>query len=580
MSAAHGMPGAEEDACDLGAPYEAITNAGRSDPVASAELVLREGWSKRGWPLVTVGSAPPWEARTPRSFAYALHAFDMAEPLLRAYDRTREARFLDPVLGWAADWFARCGEPDGPGAEECPFAWYDMAVGMRAYRLAYAFRAGLASSALDSAGAKAMRDGLTAHFTWLSDDANVAFHSNHGYYQVAGQLAAGRRLEGFVPGARRARRQARRRLLRVVDAQFAPDGIHKEHSPDYHRMVLETLRGLLRAGLDENGVLARRADGIEEALAWFVAPNGHIVNFGDSDDRDLSMEPKKAAERWRHPAMQWAVSGGRAGQRPEGTARVFPEGGYYVARAPSATAPHDPARDSYLAMTACFHSRTHKQADDLSFVWYEDGQPILIDAGRYGYIDRLPPGDPRRTDGYWYGDPMRRYVESTRAHNAITVDGRNTPRQGVTPYGSAIEGARLLDDGTHEVTASIPLHGGRWRRRLAWSPGRQLVVKDTVEGMPDGAAVAQWFQLAEGLVPEADSSGGLIAALDGGLLHAAFLGGVLRAESHGVVTPDIRGWWSPTEQVTHPVWTITGQFSHRQTDALTVFDWVCGREGS
>ena len=31
----------------------------------------------------------------------------------------------------------------------------------------------------------------------------------------------------------------------------------------------------------------------------------------------------------------------------------------------------DPAADSYLAITAGFHSRVHKQVDDLSFVWSE-----------------------------------------------------------------------------------------------------------------------------------------------------------------------------------------------------------------
>ena len=55
---------------------------------------------------------------------------------------------------------------------------------------------------------------------------------------------------------------------------------------------------------------------------------------------------------------------------------------------------------SYLAQQAGFHSRTHKQADDLSFIWYDRGTEILIDAGRYGYLGRTETGSDLWNQGF------------------------------------------------------------------------------------------------------------------------------------------------------------------------------------
>jgi len=74
-------------------------------------------------------------------------------------------------------------------------------------------------------------------------------------------------------------------------------------------------------------------------------------------------------------------------------------------------------------LAAGFHSATHKQADDLTFVWHESGRPFIVDAGRYGY---------------YYDEPGRRYCESTRAHNTVEIDGRSTSMRPSDAFGSAL----------------------------------------------------------------------------------------------------------------------------------------------
>ena len=134
---------------------------------------------------------------------------------------------------------------------------------------------------------------------------------------------------------------------------------------------------------------------------------------------------------------------------------------------------------SYLAQQAGFHSRTHKQADDLSFIWYDRGTEILIDAGRYGYLGKTEPGSDLWNKGFWYSDPKRIYVESTRSHNTVEIDGMSFNRKDSPPYGSAIQRWGETEDGllfveTHATQFETIGH----TRLLVFDPGNWLLVYD------------------------------------------------------------------------------------------------------
>ncbi len=282
-----------------------------------------------------------------------------------------------------------------------------------------------------------MLDAIFCHRDDLADDRKIAFHSNHGFYQVVGQLAMASRFFE-LPRMMLAKQQALVRLEHMINLQFTKEGIHKEHSPDYHRMVSETLCKVLDLGLINDSELLSFAIKIEANLAWFVKPNGYLTNFGDTDHRQM-IRGTASALRWRSFAMQFVVSGGDIGIPPDSSMAVFPESGYFIVRSHWLNNSNFFSHCSYLAQTLCFHSRTHKHADDLSFIWYDRGHEILVDAGRYGYLEKTKAGSDLWKLGYWYADPNRMYVEDTRAHNAVEIDGISNPRHKVKPYGSALQ---------------------------------------------------------------------------------------------------------------------------------------------
>lgn len=539
--------------------YEKISNLDHRRASESAIAILSTGWERRNYPLVDLSKDIPWNVLDDRfrSWNFHVQCWDMLDALLSAHSEGGDEKFLHPSIGLAIDWIERHIEQP---QDISPFAWYDMAVGLRSYRLAYILNAADNVGALTPEQRERLWRALDAHRAYLADDANIRFHNNHGLYQVAGQLAMARRFANVSEAMAQAKSQATERLRRMVSAQFAPDGIHLEHSPDYHRMVCDTLRGIVDAGLVEDESIIAFVDKIEESLSWFVLPDQHIANFGDSDYRLVRRKPAEAERKWRTPAMRFMASGGKVGALPDADMAVFREGGYVVVRH-SGEQTDDLARASYLAQQAGFHSRTHKHADHLSFIWSDRGANLLVDAGRYGYIGKVAQGSELWKDGHWYEDPNRIYCESTRAHNTLEFDGRNHARKGVKPYGSAVRRCVRTEHPLFAVETEVKHYGSiRHARVLILRPGRWLIVYDWFhDNASEPHKVRQWFHLAPSLAAHADSEGYLVPLLtsDQPLRVTSLLDGPVASRLYlAEADPVMQGWWSGKERDIVPAYAF------------------------
>jgi hypothetical protein len=395
-----------------------------------------------------------------------------------------------------------------------------------------------------------------------------AAHSNHGFYTAVGQVAMARRLEP-LPGMQVLAEQGRHRLDLVARTQFAADGGHREHSPDYHRMVLDSFCAAVADGLvaqPEVVDLLRRA---QDVTGWFIRPDGTLVQIGDSPQRRMNHGPPAT----RSPHSAFLASRGREGEPDDRTLLLLPESGYGVVRSPQPVGRDDHARASYLTLMAGFHSRTHKHADDLSITWFDGGQEILLDAGRFGYLDLLPKDSPQRLQGFFYSRPERQYVESTRAHCTVEVDGVDHDRRTRAPYGSALLGGS--QDGDRYWLAGEVDHGHwRHRRRLVLSPGRWLWTRDEVSAADNREHdFAVWWQLAAPWEPEgtSDTSVGFRSAVDGAPLWLqSFDGAAIDGPVSGQQEP-LRGWRSVADRALVPCWSVALRARARAHVFDTVF---------
>ncbi len=513
-----------------GGPYERLYVVPR-DARAQVEGMIRQGRALYEGATIELAGEVAWssDGGQGRSALFHKQAWNPLDLLFCVYDEGRDPRHGRILLHVADHWCRTFPEidvdeflRDAGWAEN--FVWYDMAAGLRAYRLAYLADL-LMREASGDGGAEALvadagaRDAMAArlvesyqrHRAYLMDDANFR-RNNHGLYQAFGQIASGTRLGAWgVAGAAEMREQGLARLGALVDLQFASDGIHKEHSPGYQRAVAKILTNVVRE-IDVEGLdLRPLLDRVDESLEWLRTPGGARVNFGDTLELTTSApaaepEPGTVEARTFAEGGYWVVRG--RPERPDDAPGAAPEAG---SEAGSEAGPGEARRFDYLALASAFHSRTHKHADDGTFVWHERGRPMLIDGGRHSYDGRQEMGSDLWRDGYWYAAPERVHVERSRAHNTVEIDGRNHPRRGVRPYGSGLVGSGTVDLGAMGRVFHVACEARSLRahvdpvtqarkpidhfRILAAVLGRWVVCIDVARGRAPSQA-RQWFNTA------------------------------------------------------------------------------------
>lgn len=458
---------------------------------------------------------PPidWNAHN-RSFSYHLHAWDAIADLLIRHSVRGGDDYFEACLAHARAWLEEFQAPligkdseaelDALVSPHMPVAWYDMAVGLRVFRIAYILDV-ISRHDRYAADVSLFSEGLAFHLKLLRRDHFFREHSNHGLYQALGQMAAARRFPEF-PEIDIDKKIGQERLSRLLSNHFSIEGPHKEHSPGYHYMLMGSLINARRSGLladDENAALLSR---IEDAFQWMVRPDFGLASTGDSDPRIL-LRGEIIADLYSNGPLQYIISGASMGSAPPAGVKPYLDAGYAFARMYAPGVEPEFGNASYLAQMAAFHSRVHKHADHLTFIWFDRGRDILIDPGRYAYAGRTEAGSDLFNQGFWYADPKRIYVESTRAHNCVEIDDRSYPRRNVKPWGSALryageqDGLAVTDcDVVHERTI-------RHRRVLVMGPGHFLLVLDWLNDRTGDHDYRQWFQFAPDWVVEGAAGG-------------------------------------------------------------------------
>jgi hypothetical protein len=213
-------------------------------------------------------------------------------------------------------------------------------------------------------------------------------------------------------------------------------------------------------------------------------PNRRIPMIGDTSVRIIHHEPFDTSS---NDALRFVATGGESGSPPKNRLQAYPISGYVVMRDRWPEGPDDFADCSYLMQIAAFESYAHKHADDFSFVWYDRRMELVADSGRYGYLGQTEPNSELARQGFMYSDPNRVYVETTRAHNTVEIDGLSHPRRNVDPYGSGLiawgeQGELMWSECCARFHDTV-----EHRRLLVFRPGHWLVVVDAlqdVEGEP------------------------------------------------------------------------------------------------
>ena len=272
---------------------------------------------------------------------------------------------------------------------------------------------------------------------------------------------------------------AHKELEREIEHHVYSDGSVHEGSLNYHRFAIEifvscVVQANARGKAYSDAFLERLEKSIE-FLAMIRRPDGTVPQVGDAadirlqdlDTRNILKDPTHVlatgAISFRNaslqsgyrefPAYSYWLSGERGRKAfyslnpdSKSISKSFPDGGYHIVRQ---------GRIWILMRCGALGLRGvsgHGHYDQLSIEVFVDGCPLIIDPGWYKY-----EADPDRYA--WF--------KSTKAHNTVTVDGRNQlafesfsypppkrPVPRITKW--EVESEMMIVRGKHELYSDLP----------------------------------------------------------------------------------------------------------------------------
>ena len=350
--------------------------------------------------------------------------FLFAYPLVRAYALSGDNRYAEGFWNAVEDWARNNSPMAGPMwicGQECSLRIVVWSFGLHGF---------LHSPATTAARVGLLTSMIAAHAWRTVQTLGYARsqRSNHLLSEAVGLWTAGRLYPELKQSAEW--RELSARLLReAVRDQLRPNGISKQHSFNYQRMVLHLLLWTLRlaeihdVGLDP--AIRRLTEGAFDFMRGFVDPvSGRAPNYG-SNDGSLVLPLAGCEYGDFRPLLQLGAEILKRPILPPGAwdeATLWLCGPRSVAetseKAPSIAASNDYHRlgneHSWALVRAGRYHRRPFQADQLHVdVWWR-GLNLARDPGTYMYN-----GEPPWDNG----------LSGTAVHNTVTVDGQDQMRR-------------------------------------------------------------------------------------------------------------------------------------------------------
>ena len=333
---------------------------------------------------------PDWRQRyVSHLWSYNLHYFDYGVDLALAYLQTRRTEFLRRLEELVVDWIVGTQDRSGDG-------WQPYAISVRIPNWIQVLA--LVGHDLRAEVRDAMVGSIYAQATALERRLEFHIQANHllrNYCALAwsGLFLRGRRADRW-------RRRAVQAYWRELSRQVLPDGGHFERSPMYHALVLaDSLRllDLCRAtGAPVPPSAPDAARRMLRAQSVLSREDGSLHLFNDSAN---GIAPRRAE--------LFALASQALGEAVED---VFPA--HFVLSHTGYFAWKDDATRSKLVVDCGEPGPSfqpgHAHCGVLSYELDIDGFPVVVDSGVRGYD----------------GDLLRDYVRSTRAHNTVSIGGR------------------------------------------------------------------------------------------------------------------------------------------------------------
>lgn len=244
----------------------------------------------------------------------------------------------------------------------------------------------------------------------LSEEWFYSGNNNHGMFQSIA-------LRNFAVYAEWLGLEERDRLFRTAclrletyfSTSFTSEGVHVEHSPTYHLMIVrkmnEHISFLRSGGLPVPEVLNNTLSESLLHTLHSIRPDRRFLPLSDSEPNVIT---PASVSFYGSPNLEYLLSQGLYGNEPADDTLFEPKSGYFFHRTAWSN-----EKSTYLAFIAAYNGNYHKHSDDLHVYLWKNGVELLSEAGPYGYKMK---------------DPFVKYGFSQFGHNSIIINDTSLPR--------------------------------------------------------------------------------------------------------------------------------------------------------
>lgn len=349
-----------------------------------------------------------WDAvigNSPNTYQLYLQCLNPIMFLTRAYEINGNEDYLVQAKDILLEWIKY--KESNPNNN---FLWYDHGTALRLENIIYFVLVTTENTDLIDTTLRMKIDSLIKeHMEFLYDDVNYTENHNHGIFQDRALLYGAyfikdEKFNEYVE-------KVKSRLDEQIEFGFNEEMIHIENSPGYQVGVVQIIYQIaefLEQFNDVYGInLMNKVKQSNEFLTHILKPDAGMAEIGDTNG---TVEEKQSnlGYKFNDEELLYAGTWGEKGTKPSEKSKLYPKSGYYIYR--SSWEKEKFKEATWMMFKSGYESRTHKHADDTSFMLYSKGKDIFVDPGWYNYVT---------------GDKYRDYLISAKAHNTVIVDGKS-----------------------------------------------------------------------------------------------------------------------------------------------------------
>jgi len=421
-----------------------------------AKELLRNNLTLFPHPSWEMPDDPTW-AENPFSepnWVTQFHMLRWLDPLRRDAEQGNDAA-LDKWIAVVSSWI----DKNPPGRGKASYAWADFVDAMRAMTLCFALPV-LVEKRPDAL--PKVLSSIREHGTWIADPKNIR-SGNHALQQHQGLLVVGAVLNepDWV-------QLSLRRCVEMLQTSYDVQGVNEEGAPQYHHMNYNwwnLLRRRFEVVLGEAPSDFDKVLKAPVALAHATRPDGLMEIIGDTEEF--------STRGIDHPVIDYVSSKGEVGTPPPELVKIF-DAGYIFGRSTWGNDTIGFSEASFYSILFGHQKKIHGHEDGLALTLFSDGEPLLIDSGKYAYDHR---------------DTMRSHLISRRAHNTVVLESSEYERESVVELEASsiqknYEAFKLVDNGYSGATIT--------RDIIVNLQEKFIVVRDSITSAED-VEFSQWW---------------------------------------------------------------------------------------